>query len=450
MGDENTVLSTDEVRHVLRRTGFGAPPKALDKLLDSVDSPTRGNIADSLLAFRFRPKPYKPGGKDFDTVHNNWVKYMLNAKSPLQEKLVLFWHDHFATSSIVVLNMTFMSLQIQLLHVHAAGNFRDLMKAININAAMMEMLDTVRNHKEIPNENYARELQELFTLGVYDLAGQPTYTQEDIVQIARAFTGWRHDGPKGDPFLSNSRHDFMDDFPERGPKEIYKTTGGFGAGGADFAANGEGEAEIDTVVDIILQHEDSQGKNTVARRLTQRLLEFFCHGAFASPGAAEIAIIDDIVTDSGFASSWDIASLCKQIFVHDVFFETAVPAPYGPTTKKSVKWPIDYFVSTLRLTGMKLKGSQKYIPARGGGGFRPDKLIDLDLTDPETIVEKVAEVLGVVDQIPPGSNERQILVDYLTDDGANPSLNLFDEDVRNTKLHGLFALVIQSPAYQLH
>jgi hypothetical protein len=90
------------------------------------------------------------------------------------------------------------------------------------------------------------------------------------------------------------------------------------------------------------------------------------------------------------------------------------------------------------------------IAARGGGGFRPDKLIDLDLTDPETIVEKVAEVLGVVDQIPPGSNERQILVDYLTDDGANPSLNLFDEDVRNTKLHGLFALVIQSPAYQLH
>jgi uncharacterized protein (DUF1800 family) len=158
----------------------------------------------------------------------------------------------------------------------------------------------------VPNENYARELQELFTLGVNDLAGQPNYTQDDIVQIARAFTGWRYNSSHI-PELDISKHDYESDYPERGPKVIYQTAGGFGIAGKDFTVNGEGAAEIDAVIDIIFQHTDSQGKNTVARRTAYRLLEFLCHDA---PLA-----VDQIAASS--SASVDVKALCAHL-VHDV------------------------------------------------------------------------------------------------------------------------------------
>ena len=498
MGDENTPLTTNEVRHVMRRTGFGAPPKDLGKLLKKVnDAPTRGNVADELLDFK--PKLFKPGGRDAETAHNKWVNYLIKPKSALQAKLALFWHDHFATQVSVVEDTKLAAFQIRLLHQHAKGNFKTLMKEMNRNAAMMEMLDTVRNKKAVPNENYSRELKELFTLGVDDLKGNPNYTQEDVSLIARAFTGWDYDYPKGTPYLEIGQHDFEAEFPGRGPKVIFKTTGGFGPGGRDFTANGEGEAEIDTVTDILFDHTDTDGENTVARRITRRLLRFFCHEDYANPGAAEIAVIDQIISDSGFVGTWDIGALCRAIFVHDVFFETSGSAPYGVATKKAVKWPIDYFVTTLRLTGVKLKTRDRIIfggsynsaldhlsqmgqilleppsvfgwnwdtawissasllaryrvardvtMARGSGTFKPEKLIDTDLTDPGDIVDAVSDSLGIPDQVT--AAERMVYVNYLTDNGANPVIDLDDYDTRNTKLHGLYALIMQSPAYQLH
>lgn len=498
MGDESTPLTTNEVRHVMRRTGFGAPPKDLAKLLKKVDDPpTRGGVADHLLSYK--PKLYKPGGRNSYTAHNKWVRYLLKPKSPLQSKLVLFWHDHFATQVSVVGDTKIMAFQIRKLHEMAKGNFKDFVKEINRNGAMMEMLDTVRNKKAVPNENYSRELQELFTLGVYDVHGVPNYDQDDVFQIARAFTGWHYHYPKGDPHFDESDHDYVVDWPSRGPKVIFKTAGGFGPAGRDYTINGEGESEIDTLTDIIFDHTDSDGQNTVARRITRRLLRFFCHEDYASPGPAEIAVIDQIIADSGFATTWDLQALYRAIFVHDVFFETSGVAPYGAGTKKAIKWPIDYFISTLRLTGMKLKTSEarvfggsydgayghlnqmgqllleppsvfgwnwstawissatllaRYrfardiVAARSAGAFRPDKLIDLDLTDPGDIVDAVVDSLGIPDQV--SVNERQIYVDYLTDGGAHPLLDLNDDGVRNTKLHGLYALVMQSPAYQLH
>lgn len=497
MGDANTPLSTNEVRHVMRRTGFGAPPKALGKLLKKIkQAPTRGNVADELLGYK--PKLYKPGGSDFYAGHNKWIKYLQRPKSPLQSKLVLFWHDHFATQASVVGEFKVMAWQIRRLHEFAKGNFKDMVKAINTDAAMMEMLDTVRNRKWVPNENYSRELQELFTLGVHDSAGNPTYEQEDVTQIARAFTGWDYEGNKPVAFLEEHQHDYAADWPSRGPKVIFKTYGGFGPDGVDFASNGEGEAEIDTVTEALFAHKDTDGQSTVARRITRRLLRFFCHEDYANPGPSEVAVIDQIIADSGFDTTWSLEALYRAIFVHDVFFETSGVAPYGVGTKKAIKWPIDYFLSTLAHTGMKLRtgdlrifggsyasayrhlsqmgqvlleppsvfgwdwdqawiGSatlnarygfaRDIIAARDGGAFRPDKLIDFDLTDPGDIVDAVTEALGIPDQVT--TNERAIYIDYLTDNGATSTLDLNDEYVVNEKVHGLFGLVMQSPAYML-
>jgi uncharacterized protein (DUF1800 family) len=511
MGDENSTLSAADARHLLLRTCFGAPkavgPKPgnqtpLARGVTAFTGLTRGQAVDQLLDFK--PSRFKPRGKDIDAARASWIKYMIRTPHSLQEKLVLFWHDHFSTGYDKVGRVDLMANQNKLLRQFCKGNFRDLVKAINRNAAMMEYLDTVRNHAEEPNENYARELQELFTLGAKDFAGNPNYDQADIVQIARAFSGWDYDG-KGVAQFNDYDHDYTADFPARGDKVIYKTHGAFGAAGVDFTQpNGEGEAEIDRVVDIIFGHKDTDLKNTVARFIAGKLLTYFAQpGPKRPPQPALLPVIDAVVAASGFDTNWDISALLRAIFVHDAFYETAAAAPFGASTKKSVKWPIDYVVTTLRVLGMRLRGSDQYvnfssfssilnyladmgqvlleppsvfgwdwetawlnsatlleryslaadiIAARGPGrtAFQSHKLIDEDaLTTGGTtaangadVVDAVTDVLGVTDQFT--ATERTALITYV-----GTTVDLSNETVRNTKLNGLFGLVLQSPVYQL-
>ncbi len=493
---DGTALTLAHARHLLRRTGFGASQAEAQEFL--ADHPTRGDAANALLAFK--PAGFKAGGRDFDAIHDKWIKYMLKAKAPLQEKLVLFWHDHFATGISKVFDARMMANQNKLFRLNCRGNFKALVKAVNKDPAMMEYLDTPRNHAEIPNENYARELLELFTLGVKDSAGQDNYLQEDVAQIARAFSGWTYDKAA---YLRDYDHDFSDDWSDRGlpvgsptppgNKRVFVVKGGFGGGGRDFAVNGEGEAEIDAVIDIVFEHADSQGENTVARRTARRLIEYFAH-----PDPS-LSFIDQVVSASSFDVAFDLTPLLHAIFVHDDFYLTAGP-PVGAATRKSVRWPVDYVVGSLRLLKMKPKGKYQYIDggsynrvvdqlsnmgqlvfdppsvfgwdwetswvssatmlarysfardliaARGGGSssFRPEKLVDLGLTDPSAIVTAATDTLGMTGDLTAG--EAATLVAYLTDNGANPSLDLNDYDTRNRKLHGLFALLMQMPAYQL-
>ena len=491
MGNATTVLTEAETRHLMRRAGFGVAPKDLAKLVKR--GLTRGELVDKLLVFKV--KPIKVGKKDgIDDVYDSWLELMLKTKTPLLEKLVLFWHDHFATAIAKVQDTQRMARQNALLRTHAKGDFRQFLKQINKDPAMMDFLDTLRNRPKTPNENYARELLELFSLGVVDEAGQTNYAQEDIVQIARAFTGWRLDDD-GNAVFREDRHDFNVDYPDRGPKVIFQTYGMFGAGGIDIAQNGEGAGEIDRVIDILLAHRDSAGQSTVGRRITRRLFEYF---AWPAPPTA---LVDEILASSGFATSWSIASLVKAILVHDAFYETATPLHAGGT-KKSVKWPVDYVVGTLRLlkvvpkrrkyVGLALEDSDSFrghlddmgqrlfdppsvfgwdwesswissatllarcrfvrdvasTHEKGKQGFHPEKLMPLTLQAPNDILNAAAGLLGITDQLSP--EDRTVLVAYLTDDGAVAALNLNDPDVRNRKLHGLFALLMQSPAYQLH
>ena len=490
MGNANTILTESETRHLMRRAGFGVTPKDLTKLLKR--GLTRGKLVDGLLSFKAKPLKTK---RDLDDGYDLWLETMLKTKTPLLEKLTLFWHDHFATANAKVQDAGQMMRQNGLLRLMCKGNFREFLKRINLDPAMMDFLDTLRNKRKIPNENYARELLELFTLGVEDETGAPNYAQEDIVQIARAFTGWRLDD-KGHPTFREGSHDFTADFPERGPKVVFTTHGGFGAGGINLATFGEGAIEIDYVIDVLLAHRDSQGQSTVGRRITRRLFEYF---ASADPPTT---LVDELLAASGFASSWDIGALVKTILVHDAFYASAAPPPYDAGTKRSVKWPIDYVVSTLRLLQMKPRrhkysglvleesdslrshlddmGQRLFDPpsvfgwdwegawissatllarfrfardlttarVKGKQGFHPEKLISTDLTAPDTIFDAVTNVLGIRDQLSTG--DRVLLLTYLTADGALPAIDLNNEDLRNMKLNGLFALLLQSPAYQLH
>ena len=137
MGDASTVLTAAEARHLLQRSGFGATPAAVAKIVSRGD--TRGTAVDRILGFA--PKKFQPGGKGKDPSlqesHDKWIAFMLKAKFPLQEKLVLFWHDHFATSNAKVGNVAQMAQQNLLLRLFCKGNFRDFVKAMNKNPAMI-------------------------------------------------------------------------------------------------------------------------------------------------------------------------------------------------------------------------------------------------------------------------------------------------------------------------
>jgi uncharacterized protein (DUF1800 family) len=124
---------------------------------------------------------------------------MLTTKRPLEEKMTLFWHGHFATSEEKVRDYRKMHKQNALFRAQATGNFRTLMIAVAQDPAMLAYLDAAVNVKGAPNENFAREIMELFTMGVGN------YSEEDIREAARAFTGWNYQGLK---FVINpAQHD---------------------------------------------------------------------------------------------------------------------------------------------------------------------------------------------------------------------------------------------------
>jgi uncharacterized protein (DUF1800 family) len=128
-----------------------------------------------------------------------WAYRILYSPQPLREKLTLFWHNHFATSNAKVNNAGYMLGQYDLMHRHALGNFRALLQEISKDPAMMVWLDTSLSKKGMPNENYARELMELFSLGIGH------YTEQDIREAARAFTGWDIQNRKG--VFTSKQHD---------------------------------------------------------------------------------------------------------------------------------------------------------------------------------------------------------------------------------------------------
>jgi uncharacterized protein (DUF1800 family) len=202
--------------HLHRRAGFGASWPELERTL--ADGPERA-VAGLLAG--------GPGLEAFDRQLGEmarsvvaagneaqmrawWLFRMLHSPHPLQEKLTLFWHNHFATSNAKVNNVGFMMGQNALLRRHALGNFRDLLQEMSKDPAMMVWLDTVQSKKGMPNENYARELMELFSLGIGH------YTEQDIRQAARAFTGWE---------IKDGRHFFNKGQHDTGPKTVLGQTG---------------------------------------------------------------------------------------------------------------------------------------------------------------------------------------------------------------------------------
>ena len=179
--------------HLMRRAGFGAPREELEaratkgynaSVEELLDPETHGipPISESII-LRYVPSLVRGLGPPI-FAQGNWMYYMLNTPRPLEEKMVLFWHHVFATGASKVDNSRCMTLQVAMFRRCAMGNYRDLLLELAKNPAMIFWLDNNENHKDAPNENWGRELLELFSMG------QGNYTEKDVFECSRAFTGW--------------------------------------------------------------------------------------------------------------------------------------------------------------------------------------------------------------------------------------------------------------------
>jgi len=186
-----------KVGHLYRRAAFGATMQELDTALQMGPERAVGQL------FQGRPDPegdevwgmVTRGIRQFnlgDQLAAAWLYRMLYSQHPLREKLTLFWHNHFATSNRKVQNAGYMIGQNELFRRHALGSFRTLLQEVSHDPAMMVWLDTIQSKRGQPNENYSRELMELFSLGIRNPrhAERRNYSEQDIREAARAFTGW--------------------------------------------------------------------------------------------------------------------------------------------------------------------------------------------------------------------------------------------------------------------
>ncbi|MCB0719347.1 MAG: DUF1800 domain-containing protein [Bacteroidetes bacterium] len=305
-------------KHLVSRTNFGALKRDVDgALTDGNASEAVDRIVDAALG---DPIPEPPGwyagngSTNQDQVYQvqrNWIDSMRT--KGLIEKMTLFWHNHMPTqwtvsegkSNLSVAHLTYD--YYSLLRLHALGNFRTLIEKIGKNAAMHYYLDGYVNESGHANENFARELLELFTMGQYGPGNQLNYTETDIKEIARALTGWVVASNRTVVFQSN-RHD-------NGSKSFLGQTGNYG---------------YDDVIDIVFTQRSTQ----IATFIARKLYAFF------------VSAVPDETIVNGLASAlvsnnFEIAPVVRMLLKSEHFYEqTFIGA--------RIKSPIEIIVGFLR------------------------------------------------------------------------------------------------------
>jgi uncharacterized protein (DUF1800 family) len=458
--DWSTPMSLDNDRsriaHLLRRAGFGAGDAELNDYLalgfqgavDRLLNPEQ--VADDLdqrvAALNLDPSKLV-------SIQYQWLYRMVNTKRPLQEKLTLFWHGHFATAISKVASPQLMWQQNQLFRDKGLGSFYDLTLAVSQDPAMLIWLDGITNRKAAPNENYGRELMELFTLGIGN------YTEDDVKAAARAFTGWFFKAERDPDKKRIVSAEFQ--FNPRQHDETAKTFLG-------QTGNWNG----DDVIRIILQHPAS------ARFVTRKLFSFF---VWDNPDDATIQPFADVYTQS----KYDIRATLRAIFLSPQFlspqaYHAKIKAPAelvaGALRTLGVTTPPPAAILSLQKMGQELFNPpnvggwtsgpgwistssllerfnfvNRVITTRGGKSvqpFDPNALLaGKDLTTADQLADYFAGLLLDGDLAP---DQRAALVGYLDRDaqGQTAPFTLTPQTL-DGKVRGLIHLTMAAPQYQL-
>jgi uncharacterized protein (DUF1800 family) len=304
--------SIDDVHHLYRRAGFGLPQDRARSLV-GID---RAQLVDGLLNAPAADAYARP---NFSAIQNDWERFqamkhwafdqMAYSTSPLVEKLALFWHGHFCSEEEKV-GWRRMWDQWLLFRTSGRGDFRALTKAVSLQPAMLRYLDNDQNEAGAPQENFARELWELFLLG------RDQYTQDEIVDSARAWTGHTLAGWEDfQPYVFNrNAHD-------NGTKTIFGRTG-----------NHDGPDVIDITLDV-------KG-DIVSKFIAAKLWSFFAWPVTATTGGP----VNDVA--AALKARWNITEALRALFNHADFWSTAARTGL-------VKSGIEYQVSVIRGMGLR-------------------------------------------------------------------------------------------------
>lgn len=441
-----------EAAHLLRRAGFG--PKSLDEII-SIASLSHLQAVTKLLDFNpeetalssnptTRLTAKKPLSTDWDgsDLQQSWLEVMLHTNYPLQEKLALFWHGHFTSSIEKVGDAQLMLDQNLYFRRHGLGNFEKMVRDISRDPAMLIYLDNVENSLENPNENYARELMELFTLGIGN------YSEQDIRESARAFTGWRIE--------------YSDSPGPRHPQVVYDPELHDNSTKTFMGETGNFDGEV--IISIILKRRE------VAYYICRKLWEFL---VYPEPAAVLVKNLGDLFYDSGY----DIRTLVGAILLNPEFLS---PRAY----RALVKSPVELVVGTLAALGvtrldsdpLNLMGQALFAPpnVKGWAGgkrwinsatflARVNYFGNLLATDesqpnllpvissyrnrpPATGFNELAELL--VDNQVQGLNDIKSFVQapYISEAGDTQGLAAESE----ARLRGAVHLLVSTPDYQLN
>ncbi len=324
-------LAPEQARHFLIRTGFAPTQAEVDAITgQSAQAVVAKTLAGAKASKTIHPAPDFVGqpppipyaflktreelqamrqqqqreGLDLKTW---WMQEMIESPAPLQERMTLFWHNHFATSQQKVIRSQAMWNQHQVLRANALGSFATLLHAVAKDPAMLVYLDGANSRREAPNENFAREVMELFTLGEASNGGG--YSEQDIREAARAFTGW---SIERDSFSFRFRPAFHD----AAAKTVLGQTGNF---------------DGDAVLDVMM------AQDAAARFIVGKLWKEFVSPL---PDAKEVALIAQRFRASGY----DISTALRDLLLTDAFWA-------ADNAGSLVKSPVDLVVGTVRQFG---------------------------------------------------------------------------------------------------
>ncbi len=444
-----------QMAHLLRRAGFGADHETIqryvrDGIRATVDRLVNFNPGDDLVDDVQDTLQYDVGStRDLNELQLWWLNRMMHTPNPLQEKMVLFWHGHFVSAYQKVTDTSLLFRQNQLFRRMGMGNFRDLTQAVSKDPAMILYLDNQTNRKGHANENYGRELMELFTLGIGH------YTEEDVRQGARAFTGWSLNRATKEYMFIPSQHDF-------GTKTFLGETGNF---------NGN------DVVDIIVK------QPACAPFICSKLYKFFIHD---NPTPADVKPFAELFVKHNL----DIKPVLTAMFTSPVFYSDKV-------MWQKFKSPAEFVVDSLRTTGSEipLRGAPYSMRAMGqelfnapsvkgwDGGttwintttlfarFNYCVLLSRMNAANSTLLDQIDQTLAsgtlqsdgaVVDYYaahilhrPLSPNAREVMVNYLnTGRDGNPEPFEIPDGGRvkpetRLKVHGLVHMIMLAPEFQL-
>ena len=315
--------------HLMRRAGFGATREELERyvakgydatveeLIDPPDDMPAGSMA---LLLRYMPGCLLPGASPLPGQYN-WMYNMITTQRPLEEKMALFWHHVFATGNSKVDNCDQLLEQLVMFRRYGMGNYRELLMEVSNNPAMIFWLDNNENHREAVNENWGRELLELFSMGVSN------YTEVDVREASRAFTGWTIQ-PKlpRQPFGRFPwRFEYLGEDHDDGEKTFLGHTGNL---------NGE------DIIDIIVK------EPATSRFICRHLYSFFVADEVQVPAWTIEPARDEealgLMIDAFEESGYEIQAVLRTIF-NSEFFKNA---RYAKITS-----PAEVVTNTLKLVG---------------------------------------------------------------------------------------------------